>query len=141
MVLEPTLYGEMIRESVKLYNQGLYLESIESWKEVLRMNFNFSLAYVGLGKAEMQQGNYAQAMSYFQKGGDQENYSAAKSALRDQRLEDHFGLVLLLAATAVVAVLFCESIGRFFRWLLAALSALPARLSGGLSARKRRGAQ
>ena len=141
VVLEPTLYGEMIRESVKLYNQGLYLESIESWKEVLRMNFNFSLAYVGLGKAEMQQGNYAQAMSYFQKGGDQENYSAAKSALRDQRLEDHFGLVLLLAATAVVAVLFCESIGRFFRWLLAALSALPARLSGGLSARKRRGAQ
>lgn len=134
VILEPTLYGKMVRKAIQLYNQGLYLESIDSWKEVLRMNFNFSLAYVGLGKAEMQQENYAQAMDYFQKGGDRENYSAAKEALRDQRLKEHFGLVLLLAAVAVVVVLFYESIGRFFKWL-------SVKLFGGFSMGKRRGVQ
>ena len=43
-------------------------------------------------------------------------------------------LVLLLAAVAVVVVLFYESIGRFFKWL-------SVKLFGGFSMGKRRGVQ
>lgn len=121
VVFEPTLYGEMIRTAITLFNEGLYVESIEPWKEVLRMNFNFTQAYVGLGKAEMMLGNYAAAMDYFQKGYDQENYSLAKSSYRDELIKNHFGAVLGVIAALILVIFFWEPIVKLGRLIAAKL--------------------
>ncbi len=100
-VMEQTFYGKMIRSANYLYNEGLYLESIEPWMEVLRMNANYTQAYKGLGKAYISLGEYQKAMDYFELGKDPEGYAEAKAALREERVRANFGV----AAAAVVLVL------------------------------------
>ena len=109
-VMEQTFYGKMIRTANYLYNQGLYMESVEPWMEVLRMNANYTQAYMGLGKAYMSMGEYEQAMEYFQLGKDKEGYGEAKAALRDERVRENFALIAAIVVIALIGILFYEKI-------------------------------
>jgi len=104
-VMEQTFYGEMIRSANYLYNQGLYYESIEPWMEVLRMNANYTQAYVGLGKAYVSLGEYKMAMEYFELGKDAEGYGEAKALLRDEIIRKNFALVAAVVVIAMFAIL------------------------------------
>ena len=104
-VMEQTYYGKMIRTANNLYNEGRYQESIEPWEDVLRMNANFTRAYVGLGKAYIGMGEYEQAMEYFQVGKDKDGYAEAKAALRDETVREYFGLVAAVVIIAMIAIL------------------------------------
>lgn len=109
-VMEQTFYGKMIRSANYLYNQGLYQESIEPWMEVLRMNANYTQAYVGLGKAYISMGEYEQAMEYFKLGNDQEGYAEAKALLRDEMIRANFGYVAFGVILVLIFILGYESI-------------------------------
>ena len=74
---ELTDFGRKIREAITLYNQGLYVESIEPWLQVVKHNSNYLSGYTGLGKAYYQLGDYETAMYYFKLAGDRQNYSLA----------------------------------------------------------------
>lgn len=104
-IMEQTFYGEKIRSANYLYNQGLYQESIDPWMEVLRMNANYTQAYVGLGKAYMSMGDYDKAMEYFELGNDKPGYGEAKAALRDEKVRDHFGLVAAIVVIILITIL------------------------------------
>ena len=110
-VLEQTFYGQMIRSANYLFNQGLYEDSIEPWMEVLRMNANYTPAYMGLGKAYISMCEYETAMDYFKLGQDKEGYAEAKAALRDERIRDNFGVVAVVVIVVLIAILFYEKIG------------------------------
>ena len=109
-VMEQTFYGEMIRSANYLYNEGRYQESIEPWMEVLRMNANYTQAYVGLGKAYISMGEYEKAMEYFELGKDREGYGEAKGLLRDQILRENFALVAAVVIVLLVAILAYEQV-------------------------------
>ena len=109
-VMEQTFYGQMIREANRLYNLGLYRESIEPWNEVLRMNANYTQAYVGLGKAYMSMGEYKQAMEYFELGKDAENYGEAKALLRDEIVRKNFALVAAVVVVGMFMILGWDAI-------------------------------
>ncbi len=109
-VMEQTYYGQMIRSANYLYNQGLYQESITPWMEVLRMNANYTQAYMGLGKAYMSMGDYAKAMEYFKMGKDPEGYGEAKAALRDQKIRENFALFAAVIMIVLITILFYEKI-------------------------------
>ena len=104
-VMEQTFYGEMIRSANYLYNQGLYYESIEPWNEVLRMNANYTQAYVGLGKAYISLGEYEKAMEYFELGKDPEGYGEAKALLRDEIVRKNFALVAAVVVIGMILIL------------------------------------
>ena len=104
-VMEQTFYGQMIRQANYLYNQGLYFESIEPWEEVLRMNANYTQAYVGLGKAYISLGEYEKAMDYFKLGKDTDGYGEAKALLRDQIVRKNFALVAAIVIIGMVLIL------------------------------------
>lgn len=104
-VMEQTYYGKMIRSANNLYNEGRYQESIEPWEDVLRMNANFTRAYVGLGKAYIGMGEYEKAMEYFQVGKDKDGYAEAKAALRDETVREYFGLVAAVVIIAMICIL------------------------------------
>ena len=115
-VMEQTYYGQMIREANNLYNEGRYVESVEPWRDVLRMNPNFIRAYVGMGKACLamdndeamamfNKGKYEQAMEYFMNGKDQEGYAEAKAGLRDEIVRANFGLVAAVVILAMICIL------------------------------------
>lgn len=116
-VMEQTFYGKMIRQANYLYNQGLYEESIEPWTEVLRMNANYTQAYVGMGKAYMSMGEYETAMDYFKLGYDQANYGEAKAALRAERVRENFALIAAVVVLAMVGILCSDQIKSIASWL------------------------
>lgn len=109
-VMEQTFYGQMIREANRLYNLGLYQESIEPWNEVLRMNANYTQAYVGLGKAYMSLGEYKQAMEYFELGKDAVDYGEAKALLRDEIIRRNFALVAAVVVIGMFMILGWDAI-------------------------------
>lgn len=109
-VMEQTFYGEMIRSANYLYNQGLYEESITPWREVLRMNANYTQAYMGLGKAYMSMGEYKEAMEYFELGKDPEGYGEAKAALRDQFIRENFAVFAAIVMILLFGILFYEKV-------------------------------
>lgn len=100
-VFKQTAYGQVLQEALEMYNDGLYVESIDQWNEVLRENANLLSAHIGLGKAYMQLGDYREAMQYFKVGEAKDEYAVAKGRLLGEWVEDHFSLLAL-----IVVVLF-----------------------------------
>ena len=113
-VMEQTFYGQKIRQANHLYNQGLYEESVAPWKEVLRMNANYTQAYVGMGKAYMSMGEYETAMEYFKLGYDQANYGVAKAALREERVRENFALIAVVVFIAMISILASDQLKALF---------------------------
>lgn len=104
-VMEQTFYGQMIRTANRLYNDGLYLESIEPWQEVLRMNANYTQAYVGMGKAYMSMGEYETAMEYFELGQSKTDYGEAKAQLREEIIRENFATIAIIIIILLVGIL------------------------------------
>ncbi|MBO5197263.1 MAG: hypothetical protein J6B85_01895 [Lachnospiraceae bacterium] len=126
-VMEQTYYGQMIREAIFLHNDGRYEEALEPWFEVLRMNANYYIAYIGIGKAYMNMGDYEQAQYYFKLGGDEENYSEAKAKLRAENLKENFAAV---AAVVVLVMIFIMGYDGIKKYAVLAVGALKKRRKG-----------
>ena len=67
-IFDITDYGKIMLKAIDIYSDGLYAESVDYWKEVLKYNSNSGIANLGYGKALYQMGDYQQAMEYFELG-------------------------------------------------------------------------
>ncbi len=112
-VLEMTEYAKLISLAENNYNTGEYEKSIEVWKEVLKLNSNFELAYAQIGRVLHRQEKYDEAMEYFRLGnfrGDRATqmggYNESFTRYRQSVLRDYLGIVfsgiLILAAIFIV---------------------------------------
>jgi len=102
-VFTPTDYGNLIFDATDRYLKGDYDGSADTWREVLKYNANYNLAFIGIGRALMRQENYGEAMDYFEMAHDRENYGRAYRYYRKENAEDRIGWVV--AGIAVVVVL------------------------------------
>ncbi|MBE5868055.1 MAG: hypothetical protein E7293_03735 [Lachnospiraceae bacterium] len=114
-VMEQTYYGEMIRKAVFLHNEGLYVEAVEPWEEVIRMNPNYYLAYKGMGKAYVAFGDYKTAMRYFELGMDKVGYSDAKGKLRNEIIKENFTLIVVCVVGALILIMGFDSIKKILK--------------------------
>ena len=102
-VFTPTEYGQLIYQASDQYLSGDYDGSADTWREVLRFNANYNLAFIGIGRALMRQENFAEAMAYFKMAYDHDNYGDAYRYYRKELIEDNVGwLVAGVAALLVV---------------------------------------
>ena len=101
-IMTPTEYGRLIYQANSEYHQGLYNESAETWLEVLKRNGNYDLAYIGIGRAELQRGNYEKACEYFRMARDDENYSEAFRYYRSDLVEKNIGWIFGVVAVVLV---------------------------------------
>lgn len=102
-VFKRTEFGSIVQEAMTLFNAGKYEESIEPWKEALRRDSNYWMAYIGLGNAYLNADDYETAMDYFyrqSRGG----YSDAFKSWRMNFVRENF--TLFAAIILVVLVLF-----------------------------------
>ncbi|SMG58025.1 YIP1 family protein [Paenibacillus aquistagni] len=103
-VLEPTEYGMAVRDAVtQLYN-GQVEASTEAWQRVLALNGNNDVAYIGIGKSLLKQGDNAGAMSYFQLGNHREWYSEAFKRFRKDILMENFGTIVMTIVLGIAAI-------------------------------------
>lgn len=101
-IFKPTRYGKLVNEANELLISGKYTEASNKWKELLTLNANNEIAYVGIGKALLRQGESKLAMENLHLGYDRVYYSKALGKYRKEIVREYFGvgmtgLVVLIA--------------------------------------------
>ncbi|MBQ8201054.1 MAG: hypothetical protein IJZ74_04725 [Clostridia bacterium] len=101
-IMTPTNYGQQIYNATEQYDRGEYDVSAATWLEVLKQNGNYDLAYIGIGRAKLQQGEYKEACDYFKMARDDKNYSEAFRYYRSELVEKNIGWIFGIAAIVLV---------------------------------------
>jgi hypothetical protein len=111
-VFTPTYYGKLIFSAIEQFESGEYEASGKTWEEVIKLNGNYDLAYIGIGRSLLGQKKYREAMDYFKLKWDDDNYSMAFKQYRKEWVEKNIALVLF-----VVFALLCVPliIGRILK--------------------------
>ncbi|BCN29631.1 NHL repeat-containing protein [Anaeromicropila herbilytica] len=101
LTFSETEYGKLINEAVGLRYDGDETKAVEKWKQVLKLDSNYELAYVGIGKSYLAAGKNKLAMKYLKLGMNKEYYSIAFKRYRNDILKDNLGYIL----TGVVVII------------------------------------
>ena len=91
-----TDYGRLVFGAMDQFDNGEYAKSGKTWREVMKYNGNYDLAYIGLGRAYLRQKEYDKAMDYFELKYDADNYSKAYKKHRKEFVEDHIVLIVIV---------------------------------------------
>lgn len=103
----PTQFGTNIRKANELFEEGLFDDSLKPWNEVMKIDGNFDMAYIGLGKISLMNRDYVKAMEYFKAADSKDNYSIAFKRYRSIYLRENLTKILIvIAAIIVLAVAF-----------------------------------
>ncbi len=102
-VFKLTEFGSLINNALDEYNEGHYQESADYWKEVLALNGNYDLAYKGIGRALMLQGDYSEAMVYFKEKLYDKEYSQAYEMYRREWIEENIAIIVTIIGVLVAS--------------------------------------
>ncbi|MBP5153111.1 MAG: hypothetical protein ILP13_09405 [Lachnospiraceae bacterium] len=105
-VFTNTEFGSLVFKAMEDFDKGRYERSQEAWEKVMALDGNYTLAYIGVGRALLRQERYREAMDYFELKYDDENYSKAFQQYRKEWINDHIGLII-----AILALLFLVPLG------------------------------
>jgi DNA-binding beta-propeller fold protein YncE len=97
-----TGYGALINEALDEYKAGRYETSADKKKKVLKMNGNYDLAYIGIGRAALRQKEFQKAMKYYKLKHYREGYGKAFQLYRKQGREENLWWILLIIGVAIV---------------------------------------
>ena len=105
----PTEFGSLIYQAIEQFDNGDYVASGESWQQVMNINGNYDLAYIGIGRSLLRQERYREAMDYFELKYDADNYSKAFKQYRKEWVEEH---IVIIVVVILLLFLVPLSIGR-----------------------------
>lgn len=92
----PTDFGRLVYEAKDTFDDGEYDISKADWEEVIRLNGNYDLAYIGIGRAYLRQKDYKTAMEYFELKYDDENWSKAYRQYRKFWVEENIVPIVII---------------------------------------------
>ena len=111
-VFTPTEYGMLIYDAIDEYDRGEYDKCADYWREVLKLNSNYKLAFRGIGRAVLRQDQFKEAMDYFKLAHDRENYGRAFKLYRKEWIERNVWWVILIVAVLLIVPLVIGRIRR-----------------------------
>ena len=114
-VFTPTEYGQLIYDATDTYLDGDYDRSAELWQEVMKLNANYPLAFRGLGRSMLRQEKYLEAMDYFERAHDRDDYGRAFKQYRKIWIEKNVLWIVLILAVLLLIPLILGRI-RKMRW-------------------------
>lgn len=103
-VFKQTEFGGIVQNAIELFNEGLYDEAKEPWEEVLRRDGNYWLAYIGLGNAYLNQGDYATALDYFYRN-SRSGYNRAFKSYRIEFIRANFTWMLIIILVIILGLM------------------------------------
>ncbi|MCQ2457835.1 MAG: hypothetical protein MJ142_03765 [Clostridia bacterium] len=105
-VFKPTEYGTKIYSAIETYLAGDYDSSATLWNEVMKLNANYPMAFRGIGRALLRQDKFKEAMDYFERAHDRDNYGRAFKLYRKEWVEKNvWWIVLILAVLLLIPVI------------------------------------
>ena len=107
VVFRRTEYADLLIKALEHDNNRMYDVTIEDWTEILKRNNNFDAAYIQIGKALYRQGEYEEAMNYYQSAYETENYSEAYKEIRKEWANSYFWIIpIAIVAIAIIIAKF-----------------------------------
>lgn len=101
-----TSFGAAVRNAVLLYDEGKYVDAVPYWNEVIKRDGCYTFAYIGLGKACLNQEKYSEALDYFETAYDQDDYDKAFKYARDDWMRDNFtGIIIVIVVLIVLLII------------------------------------
>lgn len=107
-VFGKTEYGKLIDEAISLQQQRKFSQTIEVWQEIEKINNNYDIAYLGIGKSLLEQDEYSEAKEYFRATDNKEYYSKALKQQRDEVLKK---VAILIPVVIIIIIIL---IAKFF---------------------------
>ena len=89
-IYKPTDYMKKLLIADSYYREGEYVKGEQYWREVLKYNSNFSIAYAAIGKSLLEKEKYQECLAYLKYGQDRTSYSAALAEYRKEYVRDNF---------------------------------------------------
>ena len=108
VIYRTTDFGECVNIATKQYIEGEVIAAEAQWREVIKINTNYELAYLGIGKSVLRSATtieeYQEAMEYFESAHSSLYYSKAYGLYRDAILRKYFSGIMTVGAILVVAI-------------------------------------
>ena len=104
-VFSETLFGTYVHEANEMYNEGLYEDSLALWQDILKRDGNYNMAYIAIGRALLNQDEYAEAMKYFKAGFDDKDYDKAFEYNRKALMRNNFTAAIIVIAILIILYL------------------------------------
>lgn len=108
-----TPFADLVHKASLLYVDGSYDDAKSLWQEVLRLNANYDMAYLAIGKALYKDEQYKDAMSYFKLARSKVDYSSAFREYRKLYIREHF--IYFFAGGIGALLLLFWSVPRLYR--------------------------
>ena len=102
-VFKQTEFGAIVHNAITLFNRGKYEEARQPWEEAIRRDSNYWLAYIGLGNAYLNEGDYDTAMKYFYYN-SQSGYNDAFKSWRMNFIRDNFTLFAVIIIVLLIVI-------------------------------------
>lgn len=104
MIFSPTEYARLIDKAIVAEKNGDYKTSYSSWQELLDIHQGNDLAYIGIGKQKMREGDYVEAMKWFKQADNSTYYSKAFKLYRKEVGYEYIGIVIVFVIVLVLAI-------------------------------------
>lgn len=111
-IYDATTYGKLINEAVAMRYDGDEKKAVECWEKVLKLDSNFELAYVGIGKSYLAAGKNKDAMEYFKLGNNKQYYSIAYKRYRNEILKANLSYSLTAMILLIILIVAWKKKGR-----------------------------
>lgn len=98
-----TDYGRSLKTAQSLTVAGDYSKAKEHWDKVYAEDKNCQLAYIGLAKYYLSEGDYEASMKYAEGGDDKVTYSQAYSTVMNTFLRSNLWWMAILLIVLVIA--------------------------------------
>jgi DNA-binding beta-propeller fold protein YncE len=92
----PSAFGSSVNKAIHYHYNGIMDKAEEAWEEVLKLNANYELAYLGIGKSLLRQQQSKEALEMFELGMDRDYYGIAYKRYRRNTLKEHYQIVLTM---------------------------------------------
>lgn len=89
-VFQPTEFGHAALEAERHYFYGNWEEAGRHFERAVRLNANYDIAYIGVGRNYLMQGLFEQAMYYLKLGNSRGYYSEAFAEFRNLWIQENF---------------------------------------------------
>lgn len=105
-IYQKTEFGKLVMGAQDSTLAAKYLDAKDDWTKVIEIEKNYQLAYHGLARAALREGDYEKAMDLAKIAANRETYSEAYSFHRKNIIVDNFvwffPLLLILVAVFIV---------------------------------------
>jgi hypothetical protein len=112
-ILKPTDFGTVALAASEKYYHGQWDEALALNEQILKMNTNYEVADIGIGKNYLMKDEFKKAMYYFKLGNNRIFYSKAYNGYRGEVLKENFGIVAVLFLILITLIVVSEV--RYFK--------------------------